>query len=76
MIICNELPPDPRLSDTEMCAFLNRLRSLFGIDSYLLPELDSKRDWPKFRDDPPRYFINRADLTQQRAIWREVERRQ
>ncbi len=72
MIILNELPPDP---DREMCAFLNRIRSLFNIDGYLLPELD-KRYWPEFRDDPPRYFINRADLTQQRAIWREVERRQ
>lgn len=76
MIMLNELPPDPRISDPEMSAFLNRVRSLFNINHYLLPELDVTRDWPEFRDDPPRYFINRADLTQQRAIWREVEKRQ
>jgi hypothetical protein len=62
-------------SDRDMHAFLNRVRSLFNIDHYLLPEL-SEKDWPLFRDDPPRYFINRADLQQCRAIWREVEKRQ
>lgn len=75
MIITVDIPPDPRISDPEMCAFLNRVRSLFNIGQYLLPEL-SERDWQEFRDDPPRYFINRADLPQLRAIWREVERRQ
>jgi hypothetical protein len=58
-----------------MCAFLNRVRSLFNIDHYLLPEL-TERDWQEFRDDPPRYFMNKADLPQLRAIWREVEKRQ
>jgi len=62
-------------SDLEMSAFLNRVRSLFNIDSWLLPELDEE-SWKQFRDDPPRYFINRADLPQLRAIWREVEKRQ
>jgi hypothetical protein len=69
-------PPSLHDEDREMSAFLNRVRSLFNIDGYLLPELDSKRDWPEFRDDPPRYFINRADPTQCKAIWREVEKRQ
>jgi hypothetical protein len=58
-----------------MSAFLNRVRSLFNIDHHLLPEL-TERDWQEFRDDPPRYFINNADLPQLRAIWREVEKRQ
>lgn len=61
--------------DIEMSAFLNRVRSLFNIDWYLLPELDAE-SWKQFRDDPPRYVINRADLPQLRAIWREVEKRQ
>jgi hypothetical protein len=62
-------------NDMAMYGFLNRVRSLFNIDYCLLPEL-SESDWPRFRDDPPRYFINRADLPQMRAIWREVEKRQ
>ena len=66
---------DQELDDTFMSAFLNRVRSLFNIDHHLLPEL-SEKDWLEFRDDPPRYFINDADLKQARAIWREVERRQ
>jgi hypothetical protein len=59
----------------DMRAFLNRVRSLFNIGHHLLPEL-TERDWQEFRDDPPRYFINRADLPQLMAIWREVEKRQ
>jgi hypothetical protein len=61
--------------DKAMLAFLNRVRSLFNINRDKLPELN-EQEWAEFRDDPPRYFINRADLPQLRAIWREVERRQ
>jgi hypothetical protein len=61
--------------DGRMLAFLNRMRSLFNINWDKLPELN-EQEWAEFRDDPPRYFINRADLPQLRAIWREVERRQ
>ena len=55
--------------------FINRVRSLYNIDHHLLPEL-SDGDWKEFRDNPPRYFINRADRVQAEAIWREVEKRQ
>ena len=55
--------------------FANRLRSLYNIDHYLLPEL-SEEHWAEFRDDPPRYFMNTADKVQAEAIFREVERRQ
>lgn len=55
--------------------FINRIRSLYNIDWELLPEL-SDRDWPEFRDNPPRYLINKADATQAAAILREVEKRQ
>jgi hypothetical protein len=54
--------------------FLNRLRSLFNIDSAQLPEL-SASEWPRFRDDPVK-FLMRAGDAQTDAIWREVERRQ
>ena len=54
--------------------FLNRVRSLFNIDAHRLPEL-SEEQWGRFRDDPPRYFIQ-ADDPQGDAIWREVQRRQ
>ena len=59
----------------EKYGFMNRIRSFYNIDHYLLPEL-SEEDWREFRKDPPRYFINRADKAQSDAIWREVERRQ
>jgi hypothetical protein len=62
-------------NDMALYGFLNRVRSLFNIDYDMLPEL-SESDWPKFRDDPPGYFIRRADLPQMRAIWREVEKHQ
>ena len=54
--------------------FINRLRSLFNIDGYKLPEL-SWRQQHNFVCDPVRYFIQ-ADDEQQAAIWREVEKRQ
>ncbi len=59
----------------EQSEFINRVRSLYNIDWHLLPEL-SKEDWQEFRDNPPRYYINRADRAQADAIWREIERRQ
>ena len=55
--------------------FINRLRSLYNIDHDLLPEL-TNWDWLDFRDDPPRYLINKADKKQATAILREVEKRQ
>ena len=55
--------------------FINRVRSLYNIDHYCLPEL-SDSDWKQFRDNPPRYFINLADKIQAEAIFREVEKRQ
>jgi hypothetical protein len=55
--------------------FKNRIASLYNIDRHRLPEL-SDRDWQQFRDDPPRYLINLADMPQSEAIMREVERRQ
>lgn len=54
--------------------FINRVRSLFNIDGYQLPELseDAQR---LFLHDPVRYLIS-ASSTAQAAIWREVEKRQ
>lgn len=54
--------------------FLNRLRTLFNIDGYLLPELTAEQQ-AEFVRDPVRYLI-RTDKDQTLAIWREVERRQ
>jgi hypothetical protein len=55
-------------------AFLNRVRSLFNIDGYRLPELTEEQRG-KFLRDPVRYFIG-ADDMQAAAIWREIEKRQ
>jgi hypothetical protein len=54
--------------------FINRVRSLYNIDRYRLPEL-SDAEWPLFRDNPPGYFI-KTDRRQAEAIFREVEARQ
>ena len=54
--------------------FLNRLRSLWNIDGWQLPELNSER-WAKFQADPAQFFI-RCDDAQAAAIWREIEKRQ
>lgn len=54
--------------------FLNRLRSLFNIDGYQLPELNNAEK-VQFLSDPVRYFIS-TDKAQSDAIWREVEKRQ
>ena len=54
--------------------FLNRLRSLFCIDGYLLPELPDEQQ-REFVRDPVRYFIS-TDWDQQKAIWREIDKRQ
>ncbi len=55
--------------------FINRIRSLYNIDHYKLPEL-SNEHWEQFRNDPPRYLAFKADRGQSDAILREVERRQ
>jgi hypothetical protein len=54
--------------------FINRVRSLYNIDGFMLPEL-TKEQQTQFIADPPRYFIN-TDKTQREAIWREIARRQ
>ena len=59
---------------TNLSAFLNMTRSLYNIDWHRLPELD-RQQWYEFRDDPPKYFIN-TDYAQQKAIYREVMKRQ
>jgi hypothetical protein len=54
--------------------FINRIRSLYNIDHYKLPELNDEQ-WIEFQNDPPRYLI-RTDKIQAEAILREVEKRQ
>lgn len=54
--------------------FINRVRSLFNIDGFLLPELTAAQQ-SDFIRDPVRYFIG-TDKAQSDAIWREVEKRQ
>jgi hypothetical protein len=58
----------------EKRAFLNRIRSLYNIDGYLLPEL-GKEQQSQFLRDPVRFLLN-ADEAQSDAIMREVESRQ
>lgn len=56
----------------EMMKFHNLLRVLHGID---LSEVEFLGDrWPKFRDDPVRFFL-RADDETAREIWLAMERR-
>ena len=59
---------------TNLHTFLNMVRALYNIDWNKLPELDEQQ-WPKFRDNPSRYFIH-TDFVQQKAIYREVMKRQ
>ena len=61
------------VSHDSKALFLNRVRSLFNIDGYCLPELD-KYDWAAFRADPPKFFM-RCENSKAEAIWREVEKR-
>jgi hypothetical protein len=58
----------------EKRAFLNRIRSLYNIDGYLLPEL-GKDQQSQFLRDPVRFLLN-ADEAQSDAIMREIESRQ
>lgn len=62
-------------SDADRLLFMNRLRSMFNIDGYLLPEL-SQDEQREFVREPIKYLINRADKPQALAIWRELEKRQ
>ena len=62
------------LADRTKRLFLNRVRSLFNIDGFLLPELD-EAEQQKFMRDPVRYFMG-ANQVAGEAIWREVEKRQ
>ena len=63
-----------RAGSMEKKSFINRVRSLFNIDGYTLPEL-SREQQSKFLRDPVRYLLN-ADEAQSDAIMREVENRQ
>lgn len=58
----------------EKKSFINRIRSLFNIDGYTLPELTREQQL-EFLRDPVRYFLN-TDEAQSDAIMREVENRQ
>jgi hypothetical protein len=58
----------------EKRAFTNRIRSLYNIDSDLLPEL-TREQQSDFLADPVRYFLD-ADEAQSDAIMREIEARQ
>lgn len=55
--------------------FLNRVRGLFNINGWLLEDALTHEQQVEFVRDPPRYFINLADAEQQRAIWRELQKR-
>jgi hypothetical protein len=55
-------------------AFINRIRSLFNIDGYTLPEL-TREQQSAFLRDPVRYLLT-TDEAQSYAIMREVENRQ
>ena len=55
-------------------SFINRIRSLFNIDGYTLPELTREQQL-EFLRDPVRYFLN-TDEAQSDAIMREIESRQ
>lgn len=63
----------PAVGEEDKRPFLNRVRSLFNIDGYLLPELTAEQQ-REFIRDPVRYFIG-TDKVQSDAIWREVLRR-
>lgn len=58
----------------EKADFHNRIRSLFCIDGFLLPELTPEQQ-REFISDPVRYFI-RTDKAQSDAIWNQIEKRQ
>lgn len=55
--------------------FVNRIRSLYNIDHWNLPELNQEH-WLEFIRDPPRYLAVLADKVQVDAILREMENRQ
>jgi hypothetical protein len=61
-------------SSQALLSLKNRLRSLYNIDGWLLPELTTEQQL-EFIANPPRYLIN-TDVPQSKAIWREVEKRQ
>jgi hypothetical protein len=55
-------------------AFINRIRSLFNIDGYRLPEL-TREQQSQFLGDPVRFILT-ADEAASDAVMREVESRQ
>jgi hypothetical protein len=76
--VAPETAPRPKRqsspSDAAKALFLNRLRSLFNIDGFLLPELTEEQQ-TKFMRGPVQYLIG-CDDGQAAAIWREIEKRQ
>jgi hypothetical protein len=63
-----------RVRSMQKRAFINRIQSLFNIDSYLLPELSTQQQL-EFVRDPVRYFL-KAGEDHSDAIMREIEARQ
>lgn len=59
----------------ELHGFLNRIRSLWNIDGYLLADALTDEQQQEFMRDPARY-ITHTDRQKAEAIWREVEKRQ
>ncbi|MFD2501512.1 hypothetical protein ACFSTI_25245 [Rhizorhabdus histidinilytica] len=53
---------------------MNRLKSLFNIDGYQLPELTDEQQRDFVRD--PVHYLMRSSDDHADAIWREVEKRQ
>lgn len=51
----------------ELQDFHNTVRKLFNVDHSAVPWM-SEDDWPKFRDDPVRFFIKADDETADR-LW-------
>lgn len=51
----------------ELAEFHNTIRKLYNVDHHVIPWM-SDADWPKFRDDPVRFFIRADDATADR-LW-------
>ena len=70
-----EEEPMLRTDEEERHAFVDRMRSLYFIDGYQIPELTGEQQ-AQFIRDPSGYLRNYADKVQSTAIWREIEKRQ
>jgi len=65
-----------REGDMTADGFLNRVKSLYNIDAWLLEDEFTPAQLKLFIANPPHYFISTNSAAQQLAIWREVEIRQ